>query len=225
MAQRSNTDTAFYTTAIDNVIQLYADSLNENLRLYNGNEFTGNFPGVPGHPFFEFPQPQKGTVFYDGIRYPNVLLSYDIINDDVIFVDTARNRVIKLISQKVDWFSIQHHLFINVREDSNARNMPARGFYELLYEGAGAVLSKQKKQYEQALKGDETSGFIQWTWYYVRKGATFYAINNKHSLLAVCKDYKSEVAKFIEKENLNFKKDPAIMIIKVMDYYTQLKIK
>src|SRR5690348_14223780 len=123
-------------SAADQVVQLYKDSLKENLRIYNGNEFAGNYPGVPGHPFFEYAEPQQGSVFYDGIRYPDVQLSYDIINDEIIFTDPVKNRVIKLVTQKVDWFTIGEHLFVNIRPDSNSVNFPGSGFYESLYDGA-----------------------------------------------------------------------------------------
>ena len=223
LAQGISTDTTFYTSAADNVIKLYTDSVRENLRLYNGNEFTGNYPGVPGHPFFEFPEPRKGEVFYDGTRYPNVLLSYDIINDDIIFNNPVSNRVIKLVARRVEWFTIQNHLFVHIRADTNTTNFPGAGFYEVLYEGAGVVLTRRKKQFEPSIRTEEASRFIEWTWYYVKKDAVYYAVKNRRSLLAICRDQKKAVAEFMGKEKLNFKNDPANTIVKVIDYYTQIK--
>jgi len=223
LAQNLITDTAFYRSAITHIIQLYTDSVKENLRLYNGNEFTGAYSGNSGHPYFEYREPQIGSVFYDGIYYPDVLLSYDITRDEIILVNPTKNLNIKLITQKINWFTIQNHLFTNIREDTLAAGFPGSGFYELLYEGAASVLSKRKKQLSQSLKADELSKFLQWIEYYVKKDSVYYSVSGKRSLLAVCKDHKIEVTKFMQKENLNFKKDPANTIIKVIDYYTQLK--
>jgi hypothetical protein len=222
-SQSSITDSSFYRSAIAHIIQLYTDSVKENLRLYNGTEFTGAYSNNSGHPFFEYREPQKGDVFYDGIHYPDVLLSYDITRDEIIFINPFKNLNIKLLAQKINWFTIQNHLFINVHEDSVNAGFPGSGFYELLYEGAGSVLAKRRKQLYQSPKADEVSKFIQWIEYYVRKDSVYYTISGKRSLLVVCRDHKIEVAKFMKKENLNFKKDPANTIIKVIDYYTQLK--
>jgi hypothetical protein len=223
-AQTSTTDSALYISAINHIKQLYVDSVKENLRLYNGTEFAGAYRGNnAGHPFFEYPEPQKGAVFYDGIHYSNVLLSYDLIHDEIIFTAPDRERNIKLISQKVIWFTIPNHLFVHASEHSNSVNFPGTGFYELLYEAGSSVLAKRKKQLYQSPRADEGSSYIKWDVYYVRKGDVYYNIDNKQALVAFCKDHRSEVVKFMKNKNLNFRKNPANTIVTVIDYYTQIK--
>lgn len=222
-AQTLQQDTALYRSAQANIIQLYIDSVKENLRLYNGTEFTAAYRSSAGHPFFQYSEPQKGDINYDGINYPGVRLSYDLTRDEIIFVTPTNNLNIKLISQKVNWFSLQNHLFVNVRDDGNAVNLRGPGFYELAYDGTYAVLIKRKKNLEQSSREENVSKFFQYTNYYARKGDTYYTIDSKRSLLALCKDKKKEVATYIQKEKLDFKKDPESTIIKVIDYYSQLK--
>ncbi|MGK2861326.1 MAG: hypothetical protein ACSLE0_05295 [Chitinophagaceae bacterium] len=222
-AQTLLSDTAFYRSAENNLIQLYIDSVKENLHIYNGTEFTAAYRSSAGHPFFEYSEPQKGDIFYDGINYPGVRLSYDLTHDEIIFVTPADNLNIKLISQKVNWFSLQDHLFINIREEGNTVNFPGNGFYELAYDGIYSVLIKRKKYLDQSSREENVSKFVLLNNYYVRKNDIYYTINSKRSLLAVCKDKKSDVAKYMQKENLDFKKDPGNTIRKVIDYYTQLK--
>lgn len=223
-AQTAVADTAFYRSAIDNIIRLYTDSVGENLRLYSGTEFTGGYRSSAGHPFFEYAEPQLGTVFYNGIRYPDVRLEYDLIRDELIFVNPANNLNIKLITQKVEGFSIQNRLFIHITEGNSMANFPGAGFYELLYDkGAIQVLAKRRKRLRQAAKAEELAKFTQTNNYYIKKDSTYYTIDSKKSLITVFKDHKAEVTKFIQKENLNFKKDPERTIVKVVDYYTQFK--
>jgi hypothetical protein len=222
-AQPVLTDTSAYRSAHNRVIQLYIDSLQENLRLFNGTEFTAAYRSSAGHPFFEFSEPQKGEINYDGINYPGVKLSYDLTRDEIIFVTPVSNLNIKLISQKVDWFSLQDHLFINIKEDSSTIRLRETGFYELAYKGFYDVLLKRKKNLEQSSREDNVSKFVQYTNYYARKGDTYYTIDSKRSLLALCKDKKKEVATYMQKEKLNFKTDPGHAIIRTLDYYTQLK--
>lgn len=222
-AQPLLTDSSQYRSAQHNLIQLYVDSVKENLRLYTGTEFTAAYRSSAGHPFFEYAEPQKGDVHYNGIIYPGVKLSYDLTQDEIIFVTPASNLNIKLISQKVNWFSFNDHLFINLRKDSNSVDLPDAGFYELVYDGFYSVLVKRKKKMEETSREDNISKFVQYTSYYARKDDIYYTVDSKRSLLALCKDKKSELVKFIQKENLDFKKDPGLTIIKVIDHYTQLK--
>ena len=222
-AQTSISDSVFYRSAQNNLIQLYIDSVKENLRLYNGTEFTAAYRSSAGHPFFENSEPQQGDIFYDGIYYPGVRLSYDLTRDEIIFVTPVNNLNIKLIPDKVNWFSLQNHLFIYIHEDSNTVNFRGNGFYELSYNGIYSVWVKRKKYLDQSSREENVSKFVQVSNYYVRKNDIYYTIDSKRSLLAVCKDKKTEVAKYMQKEKLDFKKDPGNTIIKAIDYYTQLK--
>lgn len=216
-------DTAIYLTAKDHLIQLYIDSAKENLRLYNGTEFTAAYRSSLGHPFYEYSDPQTGKILYDGILYPGIKLLYDIIRDEVIFINEFKNLNIKLIPQKISWFTLQDHRIVQLFRDSNTVNFPGNGFYEQLHDGTISVFRKSKKQLYEPTRQDESAKFVQYDLYYVRKNNTYYQIDNKRSLLAVCSDQKSDVSKFIQKEKLNFKKDPATMITSVIDYYLKTK--
>ena len=216
-------DTEIYSAAKEHLLQLYVDSTRENLRLYNGTEFTAAYRSSLGHPFFAYSNPQAGKIFYDGILYTGVKLLYDIIRDDVIFINEFKNLNIKLIPQKISWFTIQEHKIVQLSRDSNAISFPGNGFYELLYEGPIAVFKKYKKQLYEPSKPDESAKYVQYDFYYVKKNNTYYPIDSKKALLSVCKDRKNDITKFIHREGLNFKQDPATMIIKVIDYYLTTK--
>lgn len=223
MGQSFPSEAATYISAKDHLIQLYIDSAKENLRLYNGTEFTAAYRSSLGHPFYEYPDPKPGKIFYDGILYPGVKLMYDIIRDEVIFLNEFKNLNIKLIPKKISWFTLQDHQFVQLFEDSNTVNYPGYGFYELLYEGTISVFRKNKKRLYEPSKPDESAKYVQYNFYYVRKNNTYYYIDNKRSLLFVCKDRKNDIIKFIQKERLNFKNDPATMITRVIDYYLNTK--
>ena len=189
-AQTLQTDTSLFRSVQANIIQLYIDSIKENLRLYNGTEFTAAYRSSAGHPFFEFAEPQTGEINYDGTNYPGVKLSYDLSRDEIIFVTPGTNLNIKLISQKVNWFSLRNHIFINIREDSTTIHLRETGFYELAYKGFYEVLVKRKKNLEQSSREENVSKFVQYTNYFARKGDIYYTIDSKRSLLALCKDKK-----------------------------------
>ncbi|MBL7763564.1 MAG: hypothetical protein JNL23_09105 [Chitinophagaceae bacterium] len=217
-------DSGIYLSSKENLTRLYVDSIGENLRLYNGTQFTTAYKSNLGHPFFEDANPQAGTIFYGGTSYSGTKLLYDIIRDEVICVNKFKNdEIIKLIPSKINWFTLQQHLFVHLLKDSNDTNFPGNGFYEQLYNGNMAVFKKVKKQFFESSKTDEPSKYIQYNYYYIRKKNKYHLIDNRRSLIAVCDDRKADVANFIRKERLNFKKDAATMIVRVIDYYESSK--
>jgi hypothetical protein len=223
IAQTTLADSSFYQNAVNNIIHLYTDSVKESLQLYSGTEFIGAYRSSAGHPFFEDVEPQQGAILFNGVRYPNILLKYDLIRDEVICVHPNSNLNIKLVTQKVGGFTIKNHLFVHILDGNGMVNFPGTGFYELLYDGPVQAFIKRKKILRDAAKPEDPAKFIQSVAYYVKKDNTWYEIDNKKSLLAVCKDHKTEVTKFMQQESLNFKSDPEHTLVKVIDYYTQLK--
>ena len=223
-SQSTIIDSSLDRPAVRHIIQLYTDSLKENLRLYYGTEFTGAYRSSAGHPFFENQEPQNGQIFYDGLFYNNVRLRYDLIHDEVIFVTPENDLNIKLISQKISWFVIPGHLFINVTKDDRLPGLPAGDFFELVNIGPYSLLIKRKKQLYQPSKAEENSKFILSNDYFLKRDSICYSINSKRSLLAFCKDRKRQVSKFMQERKMNFKKDPENTIRQAIDYYSKLKI-
>jgi hypothetical protein len=219
LAQPNAADSSVYWSSREQLVQLYMDSARENLRLYNGTEFTAAYNSSLGHPFFEQPEPEDGTIFYDGIFYPGLKLNYDIIRDEVIFINQFRNLNVKPAPSKISWFTLRDHLFVHLFDDSNSHNFPGQGFYEELHGGEIAAFRKTWKFLHETSRLDEASRYEQLNTYYVRKQNRYYTIDSKRALIALFKDRKADVAKFIQREGLNFKKDPATMLAKVIDFY------
>ena len=222
-SQSSTMDSAHYQSAINHIIQLYTDSLKENLRLYNGTEFTAGFRRSAGHPFFEDVEPQKGEIFYEGIFYNNVRLHYDLTHDEVIFVSPENNLNIKLITRKIGWFIISGHLFVNVTAGDSLAGLPGHGFFERIDLKPYSVLIKRTKSLFQPSRDEDSSKFIMHNTYFLKRENICYPVKSKRSLLAFCRDRKSEVSKFMQEENLNFKTDPERTIVEVIGYYSKLK--
>lgn len=223
LAQASLSDTAFQRTAKARILQLYRDSVNQNLRLYDGFEFTGGYRRSAGHPFFAFEEPRQGRILYEGTVYHNVLLSYDLTRDEVVTVNPVSGQNIKLITSKIEEFEIEGHVFVHLHHENGMVGFPGEGFYEVLYKGAVTVLAKRKKSLRESARPEELSKFSQSNVCFIKKDSTFYVVDSKRSLLQVCGVNKAEVARFMQKEKLDFKKEPEQTIVKVMDFYSLLK--
>ena len=222
-SQHSVTDTAARRIAIDHIVQLYIDSVKENLRLYDGYEFTGAYRASAGHPFFEYAEPHDASVVYQGTRYHHALLTYDITNDEVLFVNPVTKLNIKLISSKIGEFEIGGHLFIRLYHDDEMDGFPGEGFYERLLDGKARVLAKRQKKLRNAAAAEEAAKFIRVNNYFVVNNGKCYQVDSRRSLLAACNDQRAEVARYIQNNRLKFDKDPAQAIVKAVDFYNQIK--
>lgn len=222
-SQSTFADTVSIHNSASRIIAVYKDSLKQNLRIYDGYEFTGGYRRSAGHPFFEFDQPQPGTILYEGTEYSNVLLAYDLSRDEVITVNPVSNQNIKLITSKIGRFQIGDHSFISLSDESGSTGFPGEGFYELLYDNDVSVLAKRKKWLRESARAEESSRFLQSATYFIKKDNTFHEISSKRSLLRLIDDKKAEAAKFMQKEKLDFKKDPEQTIMRVMEFYNLLE--
>jgi hypothetical protein len=225
-AQNYLTDSAFYSQSVNNAVLFYVNSLGKNTHLFNGSEYIFNSHGITGHPFFGADQPVKGNIFYDGTLYPNVSIAYDLSRDEVFINNNpGQDFNLKLITERVRYFSILNHVFVRINQDDNLKGYsPATGFYDLSYNnGKITVLAKRKKQIEQAFKAEDSLKFIQYNEYLVKKNNAYYPVDSKGSLIDVFRDQKDKVKKYFRKSDLNFKKDPENAIVKTAEYYAQLK--
>ncbi len=55
--------------------------------------------------------------------------------------------------------------------------------------------------------------------YYLKKGGTYYSVNNKRSLLNALKDKKTDIRKFIRKNGIRMKDDPDKALAKIIAWY------
>lgn len=209
--------------ALQNVIKRYTDSVRENLRLYSGTEFTAAYRSSAGHPFFADADPQEGDIVYDDILYTGVRFSYDLLHDEVLFVTPDKKLNVTLVKQKISRFVIGGRSFIYLEKDASKTNAPAPGFYELAVDGHVSLFVRRKKYLYRSSKDETLAKFMLTTAYIIRKNDTYHEVDSKRSLLAVFKDRRAEISKFLNAGGLSFKKDPQTMIIKTIDYYTQLK--
>jgi len=223
-AQNYLTDSAFYSQSVSNAVFFYMNSLGKTTHLFNGSEYIFNNHGVTGHPFFAAGQPVKGNIFYDGTLYPNVSISYDLSRDEVFINNNpGQDFNLKLITERIGYFSILNHVFIRIAQDNNIKGYsPSTGFYDLLYNGKIIVLAKRRKQIEQAFKAEDSLKFVQYNEYLIKKNNIYYTVDSKRSLMNVFQDQKDKVKKYFRKSNLDFKKNPENAIVKTAEYYGQL---
>ena len=208
--------------AIQNVISLYNKALEENTHLYNGMEYIGSHPYVSGSAFWRTDTLQEGSIYYDGVFYPNIFLAYDAAKEEVVIKNRQRTSI-KLLPEKINYFNLLNQLFVHITSDSTNNYGFKSGWYNILYDGVVTVLAKRRKVALRVLTPTDHYEFREQSFYFINKDGRYYAVDTKSALFTALHDKKEEIKKFVQKNKLNFKKDLENTLIKTADYYSQLK--
>lgn len=225
-AQLSRDDSVFYVKAVASAITVYHQNLGDQSGLYNGSQNAGysfSFQSG-GHPYFLTSELGRGSIVYDNVFYPDVLLKYDETAELVVFQDPKHQ--IQLISERIARFSITDNNFIRIEKDDSLSNSIVRtGFYNLLYDGKVQALKKEVKVIREELRSN-SEGILRFidisTYHYIKKNNEYFPVNSKGAIMDIFKDRKKEIQQYIKTNKLNFKKDRDNMLIKVSALYDQL---
>jgi hypothetical protein len=218
--QASLVDTAFLAASKANIVSLYAASIQQQSRLYNGTDYVLYQSREEEHPFFGIDDWAFGSITYWGEVYENVPVMYDLSTDQVI-TEHNRGNPIKLIPEKVDGFVVGKHTF--QRLTNNGTIKVAEGFYERLYDGTSKVYAKHQKVYREDITAREViPRFEANIRYYILKNGILNQVKKKGSLLDTFEDHKQEVKTFMKKNRIRFNDNRAVAIVRVTEYYDTL---
>jgi hypothetical protein len=222
-AQQRN-DSLIRQSSINNVVQFYYKSVGLQAHLYNGPLYD-YYPKVftEGFPYFKSNLSTTGSVSYDGLHYDSILMTYDLVGDELIIFHPVGNFPINLIKNKVDSFSLYGHSFIHIKTDSQSV-LPGNGFFDQLYSSpAITFLAKRRKSIQEMGTSSTIETKVhQKTTYYISKKGVAHVIRNKNSVLNLMKERKSELQQYIKRNSIRFKKNFEADVLSTVKYYDQL---
>lgn len=194
-------------------------------RLFTGFSYVGYRSNIDGSPYFlEENLFKNGTVVYDGFKYENVPLLYDVYKDVLISNNYESSLQFSLISDRVSSFTIldHHHIYINTSKDSV--NIPFKtGFLELLHDGKAQVLVKRSASLQQTTgTSDLRKYFLSRTQFFVKKDGNYFKITNESSFLNLFKDHKAEMKRLLKTNAVKFRKEPAKAMVLLATYFDNL---
>jgi hypothetical protein len=219
--QDAKPDTSFVRSAIQHARSIYAASMQGESGLYSGTDYPEYLSLKPGqHPFFETDHVTKGSILYDGQRYENVGLRYDICRDKVVVEHYYNHSILELVDDKIGGFSIMEHTFIPLSVPGNS---PKSGFYDLLYGGSSRVIAKREKVIDKINEGRRIQyGFITASKYFVLHEGVYLPVLSKRSALLVFADKKAEMKQWLGEQKIRFRKSREMAITGMARYYDSL---
>ncbi len=209
---------------LQNVRSQYAANIGAASYLYNGTFYAPYWNGVRGNPFFLSGEFQPGNIYYDGVSYSDVPILYDIMRDELVIKNYAKDADITLLVEKIRQFTVGAHQFVRIAADSSRESFLPTGFYEKLYAGHITVYAKHEKKIERSLKAEDNfSKFTQYDRYYLEKNGVYHPINSESEILSVLKDRRKDVREMLNRKDIRFKKDPAGTLVQIATLYDGLK--
>src|SRR5882672_6840210 len=124
-------DGRFVSAAAKNVGDIYLHALAVESHLYNGILYKEYNPhsNDEGNPFFLSDDWTDGSVYYDGERYDNVPLLYDLVKERLVVEHAYGGVKLELISEKINNFSMAGHTFVRLVSDTSTSSLRT-GFYD-----------------------------------------------------------------------------------------------
>jgi len=218
--QVAKIDTSFLAQSKTKSIALYAATILDQSRLFNGSDYIVYIPRDEEHPYYGSDDWTTGSVVYWEELYENVSLLFDLSIDQVI-VEHDRGSPVRLIPEKVQRFTILGHTFVRLLKDD--KNKLSDGFYDQLYNGKSKVYARFSKAYRETLQAPNViPSFDASVRYYIVKDGNFHVVKTKGSVLQVLSDRKSELKNLLRKNRIRYNDNREKAIVRLTEFYDTL---
>lgn len=214
-------------TVPDNVpeypFSLYKAATIDAQNLYNGRLYHVYDSRDEEFQFFDSRKLVKGTVYYDGQRYENIPMMYDIVFDELVITHANGYENILLQSPKVKYFSLHDHNFKRFESGREINADMKTGFYDEVYTGKTKILVRRIKQRQEKIVEKKVIAlFPGKNFYYVKKDERYYSVHSKKSFFALFPGQKKELRKELRENRIKFRKNREAAIITMVARYDEL---
>lgn len=208
-------DSTYVATAGSYAIQFYTQTIGSRSNLFNGVEYKEYVPLDEESPYL-FNDVVYGSVVYDGEKYDNVPLYYDI-EKDLLLVSYPQGTKVQLLPERVSSFEMDDRHFTNI-----TNNKISSGYYEVLYDGNLKFYAHRDKEFKLRSSGTEALHEFDYTVkYYILKNGVYHTVRSKRSVLNLVSDRAKELKKSVREANLNFRKNREKAITHMLTRYEQ----
>jgi hypothetical protein len=194
----------------------------ENQILYNGRLWRNLYYRVVGNQFLFTDELLQGTVTIEGWLFENVLVKYDILEDELV-ARHPREVVGQLNKEKIDGFTIKfdNRVYDFLRIDDDSLNNPT-GYVNVLLKGHVSLWIKYRKEVVMLGFEGRLDKFNQLQRIYLVKEGNAYPVKSKNDIIRLLSDRKQEINDFIRKNRLKITNKDPDSFIPVLKFYNEL---
>lgn len=200
------------------------DTVKDNQLLFNGRDWRNQYYRIKGDQFLFSSELLPGYITISGKTFNNLLLRYDIYNDEVM-IPTKHGSLLQLNKEMIDSFSIEYlnktYHFIKINNDSiKALN----GFVNVLYNGRTSLFVKYKKEIELLAVDRKYDLFYQSHKIYIIRDSVITQVTWKGDIYKrLSKDEKTKIKSFIASNKLHLSKKNPESLVPVISYYDSIR--
>jgi hypothetical protein len=198
------------------------DTLKENQTLYIGKMWSNKYTNTKGDQFLFSREFLPGSLTINGSFYRNILINYDIYNDEIL-IPKNNSSIVQLNREMVDSFSIINnnitYRFVNAQMDSTS---DIKGYVNQLYKGKSILYVKYKKEIEELAVDDKYDLFYRTYRIFFLKDGMIYQVTSKSDLLKILKEDKTKIKDFMKKNKLKVSKKDPDSFVPVIRYYDSI---
>ncbi|SEJ63876.1 hypothetical protein SAMN04487995_5654 [Dyadobacter koreensis] len=204
-------------------LSLYKAATVDAQNLYNGRLYYIYDSQEEEFQFFDSRKLVKGTVYYDGQRYEDIPMMYDIVRDELIITHANGYENILLQSPKVKYFSVHDHNFKRFESGQGINADMKTGFYDQVYMGKTKILVRRTKQRQEKIVEKKVIAlFPDKNFFYVFKDGKYHSVHSKKSLFALFPEQKRELRKELREQKNKFRKNREKAIVAMVARYDEL---
>ena len=188
-----------------------------NTGLYRSREFVEEYLVINDkHRFFDSPNYLSGTIWCQGQPFHQVLLKYDLYQEQVIVSPRNISNVppILLEHHKIDSFSVQSRKFIKMGVPEGQSNMES-GFFELLKGTPHYTLFKKHRKTD-VRKMDRNRPYHEFkdkSQYVIKYGNVYHSVKSRKDVLDVFPVSKSVQRRLQGKNTARILTDDLVLVL------------
>ncbi len=198
------------------------DSIDIQL-LYNGRAWRNLYYKIKGDQFLFSTEFMTGSVTVEGKTFNNLLLKYDIFNDELLAI-TDHGIILQLNKEMIDLFTMkyQDQIFNFKKLDADSLNSLS-GYVNVLYDGGTSLYVKYRKEILLLAIENKYDMFNQVNRIFVEKNGEIFKVDSKSELLKLFEDQKHQVRSFIRSNKIRISRKNPNSFKPVIEYYDKLQ--
>ena len=226
-AQPQLTDSAIQQQAYENTLKVYHDFLGRQAGINMGPIYAYYLSTIlSGNPFLDSTTARPGTIVYNGIRYDEVPMLFDIAKNTVVVVSPYSNFMQELLNNRISRFSLNDHDFVNLTAAETGNQMPG-GFYEILFDGkASKLYKKHLKAIKEIISNEKVNRVIEEAEeYYILKDGRYHPVTRAAQVAEIYKDHAQQMRAFMRNIHFRNTRNHAGKLPEIVAHYETLSAK
>jgi hypothetical protein len=201
------------------------DTLMENQALYSGRSWSNRYRRINGDQFLFTSYFLPGTVSSNGKTFKNLLIRYDIYEDEIM-IPANREEIVKLNKEMVDSFTIRYenqvYKFSKIGGDTLHELKGYKGYICVLYKEKSGLYIKYKKDIRSDFTEKSDGVFIQSQKVYFVKNGVVHPFSGANDLYKTLDSNIIQIKHYIRNAGLKVSGKRPESYIPVIRYYDSI---